>query len=444
MSKLQLFEKAVNKAITSKGRSERLTIPVQVEGYDIDPNDAGNSSVIGHHYFTKEKMVFRINKSSNPNQPTVAGFQSLEEGADPKFEYSVPKNGVIMFMDCKKQEDGSYTAEWAKSTIRKSHQALVSNFSTVKAVRQYGDKPPYIVFDSYIPKLAKSLDLRHVKSANEIKSLIVEALEPKLGVEANRSIALLRIMSSDTNEKVMSFEITGIKKSAGAGKQQNCTGEESFEHFTKDGMGKVIFKDGAVDNLLGSDLTVEVVPGISYFVAKSTSEQYFYTSDEIKSEGKDASFVGTLKPKTIMSVWTNMLNKVEFVTDEDGSESKVRKPKVMNVYLTTAQLQEDKTKLVTAFNTETTNQKIYDLSELPTEAFLRVRGLNSEVKENISPKASTSNAVEKVNTAPEVVEKAQAKPQAIKDDYEDNMDFELSEDDMAELNEISRSMRTMG
>ncbi|QIR16489.1 hypothetical protein [Shewanella aestuarii] len=373
MSKLQFFEKAVNKAITSKSSNERLTIPLQVESYNIDPHNLGNSSVMGHHYFTQEKMEFRINKSSNPNQPTIAGFKALEEGADPKFEYSVPKNGVIMFMDCKKQEDGTYTAEWAKSAIRKNHQSIVNSFSTVKAVKQYGDKPPYILFDSYIPKLSTSMNFSSVKSADQIKALIVQALEPKFGVEGNRSIALLRIMSSDKDENVMTFEITGMKKSGGSGKQINCTGEESFNHFIKDGMGKVIFKDGAIENLLGSDLTVEVVPGVSYFAGKSASEQYFYTPEEIQAENKSADLVGTLKPKTIMSVWSNMLNKVELVKDDAGNESKVRKAKVMDMYLTTAQL-EDKTKLVTAFNTETTSQKIYDLSELPTETLARVRG----------------------------------------------------------------------
>lgn len=435
MSRLRNFEQAVNSAITSKASSEKLTVPLKVVSYNIDSVNPENSSVIGLHYFTKAPLEFRLNKSTNANQPSINGFQSLVSGADPKFDYSVPKNGVIMFMDCKMAKDGSYTAEWGKCAVRKNNQTIVNNFSTVKAVKQYGNRPPYIVFESYVPTIATTLELSKVKSKSEIEALIIAALEPKMGPEANRSIALLRVISPDATENVLCFEIGAIKKSSDDNKQVNCTGSESFENFTKDGMGKVIFKDGAIERLIGTDLTLEVIPGMSYYAGKSTAEAYFYTSEELKAQNKSAELQGTLKPKTIISVWSNMLNKVELIQDEAGNESKVRKPKVMNMYLTAAQL-DDNTKLITAFNTETTSQTVYDLSEIPTEALLRIRGTNAvkstQLNEQASPDASKPSA--KTN------EPAQAEKTKSNEKQPEILDFDLSESDIAELTEISKNM----
>jgi len=440
MSSLQLFEKTVNNAIASKSNSEKLTIPLQVQLYKIDDKNPENSSVVGLHYVTREPIEFRINKSANTHQPTIDGFHRLPPNSDPKFDYSVPKNGVIMFMDCRKQDDGTYSAEWAKSAVRKKNQTLVNNFTTVKAVQQYGGRAPYIAFDSYVPVLAKSINLKDVKSSAEIENLLIESLEPRLGPDANRSLALLRVISPDLSEKVLSFEIGAIKKAGADGKQINCTGKESFDHFTKDGMGKVIFKDGAINNLIGSNLTLEVVPGMSYYAGKTTAEQYFYTSDELASQNKSEELLGTLKPKTIISVWSKMLNKVETIKDDAGNESKVRKPKVMNMYLTAAQL-EDKTQLITAFNTETTNQPIYDLSEMPSAALMKVRG---NVAENVTKSTVTSNPVaSQPNNEQSIQAEQPRKPLAetnAKPDDSQMFDSDLSEEDIAELNMISQSM----
>lgn len=200
-------------------------------------------------------------------------------------------------------------------------------------------------------------------------------------------------------------------------------------------MGKVIFKDGAIERLIGTDLTLEVIPGMSYYAGKSTAEAYFYTSEELKAQNKSAELQGTLKPKTIISVWSNMLNKVELIQDEAGNESKVRKPKVMNMYLTAAQL-DDNTKLITAFNTETTSQTVYDLSEIPTEALLRIRGTNAvkstQLNEQASPDASKPSA--KTN------EPAQAEKTKSNEKQPEILDFDLSESDIAELTEISKNM----
>tara|TARA_R110002033_G_scaffold135713_3_gene175286 strand:+ start:13714 stop:15024 length:1311 start_codon:yes stop_codon:yes gene_type:complete len=435
MSKLKFFEQAVNNAIASKGSSEKLTVPLKVFSYNIDSVNPENSSVIGEHFFTQEPLEFRLNKSTNPNQPSINGFNSLVSGSDPRFDYSVPKNGVIMFMDCKKAEDGSYTAEWGKSAVRKNNQTIVNNFSTVKAVKQYGNRPPYIVFDSYVPTIATTLELNKVKSKSEIENLIIKTLEPKLGPDANRSIALVRIISPDAAENVLCFEIGATKKSNSENKQVNCNGSESFDRYTQDGMGKVIFKDGAIERLLGTDLTLEVIPGMSYYAGKSTAEPYFYTSEELKAQNKSAELLGALKPKTIISVWSNMLNKVEMIKDEAGNESKVRKPKVMNMYLTAAQL-DDKTKLITAFNTETTNQPVYDLSEIPTEALLRIRGVNAvkstQLNEQASPTASKPTTSTNDQTPVENTKPKEKEPQMF--------DSDLSESDIAELFEISKSM----
>jgi hypothetical protein len=435
MSKLEYFGKAVANALVRTTRSERLTIPLRVQSYNINETEPDKSTVKGVHFFTNQEVEIGIS-SINPRKPTIEGFLKLEEGNDPKFDYSVPKNGVILFTDCVKKDDGTYQASWAKSAIRKNNQTLMKNYSTVRAVEQDGVRPPFIMFESYVPKLAKTVDLKHEQNLDKVIALLEDTLNPKYGVEGNRSLALMRLISPDLNDSVHTFTITALKNKQTNGSAHHCTGKEALENYTSKGIGKSILVDGAMHELLGADVTIEVIPGIAYYVGKTSAEDHFYTNDDIQKNNVNQDLLGKLKPKTIISEWNKMLNKVEFIKDDKQNQTKVRKPQVMEFYLTASQL-EDKTKIVTAFNTETNNQPIYDFSTMPSEALTVLRSDATANKEHLqqpNPTPITHEAKKHED------EESIVRSEPVKDEP-DNFEVELSEADFAELNEISASMK---
>lgn len=416
LSTQMIAETALRMAESSRVKTH---MAVQVLRYHNDPNDPQNSFVEGIDFFSKNanKVFVKLNENSK-STVSIAGFQNPIESEGKT--YNVPIKGIILFDDVtpipslvdpsKNPDSQSYSAAWARSSVRVKNQSIALNYTTVRVSDGAAGKPPAVIFDSYSVGRSTVVDLsNHSSAMQELETAIINALDPNFGLKGNTSLSLLRIHSENSDEDTFCQNIDAFRNNG-----NHVTGAEAFAKFKNSEQGKLLL-DFIAKSIVGQNYKAEITPGVRYFLSPNIKKQFLIES----TDNPDKILIN---PRSFLGGLAKQLRPTEKV-EVQGKWVPIVKPRLMEMFLNTSTL-DDGGKLVTSFTPKTSKTPIVDFASLPSKA--------------IPPKPEAIVEHEQINQ--------QAEEAELRDDPHNNIQSddefdELSAEDLESLAAISQSLK---
>ncbi len=431
----------ISQAKAAKAQPTR-TLPLSVVEYVINEKDPSKSFVKGIVVDGDDKTEIKVYLDSNGHKMTINGFQSLQDGHDPKFDYAVPVGGVIAFEGCKTiaGAENSYISSWAKGLRRKDNQTAHQLMTTMNIYPASSDRVQgSIAFNSYRPGLAQTVDLKSSKSpVEEVRQVLSTSLDPRRGPEGNLSLALLRIHNTDqnSNEPPVAIEIKGVRAD-----NNHQPGNVAVQKWETSDLGKVIMNELLPNQLAGNDFVLEVIPGVRYFAAPNLAAPFFVSQEEAVQQD-DETLVGKIKHSSFAAKLAAQLNAKSQIPDAEGNMVNVTQPKFVPMVLGTY-IHDNGNSIVTYFKPSSTKAPLCTAETMPSPFTHGAQKQLDNTQQQTAAKQSAQSPapVQKPTAQPTTQPTAEPAPAV----DEDNLDLggALSADEMEDLQSIAEEMRSV-